>query len=132
MSEHDEQVTLFSWAKRLEGRHPQLKWMFAVPNGGKRKNGWWEKAEGLKKGVHDIFLPIPTNCYEGPIAAIQHGEITRHHGLFIEMKFGKNKLTKDQQEFKIAMDAEGYKTVTCWTFEEAKQAIIDYLGIETK
>lgn len=124
MSEHSEQVALFSWAKLMEGRHPQLKWMFAIPNGGKRKNGWWEKAEGLKKGVHDIFLPIPIH-FDADFETI-------HHGLFIEMKFNKNKLTKEQKEFKAAMDAEGYKTVTCWTFEEAKQAIIDYLGIETE
>jgi hypothetical protein len=108
----------------MESRHPQLRWLFAIPNGGKRKNGWWEKAEGLKKGVHDIFLPVPVY--------IPADTETIHHGLFIEMKFNKNKLTKEQKEFKAAMDAEGYKTVTCYSFEEAKQAIIDYLGIEVK
>jgi hypothetical protein len=46
------------------------------------------------------------------------------------MKFKKNKLTKEQKEFKAAMDAEGYQTVTCWSFEEAKKAIINYLGLE--
>ena len=128
MSEHDEQVKFFSWAKHLEGRHPQLKWMFAIPNGGKRKNGWWEKAEGLKKGVHDIFLPVPILSNGDGLGMFP----SLSHGLFIEMKFNKNKLTKEQAEFKIAMDAEGYKTATCYTFEEAKQAIIEYLGIEER
>ena len=52
-------------------------------------------------------------------------------GLFIEMKFGKNTLTKEQKEFKEAMDAEGYQTATCLTFQIARDVIIDYLGIET-
>lgn len=122
MTEHQEQVNLFCWAKLLEDRHPQLKWMFSIPNAGKRKSGWWEKAEGLKKGVHDIFLPVPRETYSGKMIP----------GLWIEMKFKKNKLTKEQEEFKTAMDAEGYQTVTCWSFLEAKKAIIDYLGLEVK
>lgn len=32
MSEHDEQKYLFEWAEL--SRLPQLRWMFAVPNGG--------------------------------------------------------------------------------------------------
>lgn len=122
MSEHDEQVKLFNWARSLEGRHPQLKWMFSIPNGGKRKNGWWEKAEGLRKGVHDIFLPVPRETYSGKIIP----------GLWIEMKFNKNTLTKEQKEFKSAMDEEGYQTATCRKWDEARSVVIKYLGIETE
>lgn len=97
-----------------------MRWMFSIPNGGKRKNGWWEKAEGLKKGVHDIFLPVVRETYDGDMVP----------GLFIEMKFGKNKLTKEQIEFKTAMDAEGYKTATCREWGDAQKVIIAYLGLE--
>ena len=126
MSEHDEQVALFNWAKIMESRHPQLKWMFAIPNqcdSGYRamRRGQKMKAEGVKPGVHDIFLPV-----------VRYLNYDKIPGLWIEMKYNKNKLTKDQEQFKSDMDAEGYQTVTCWTFEEAKQAIIDYLGIEIK
>ena len=112
MSEHQEQVKLFNWARSLETRHPQLKWMFSIANGGHRH----------KKGVHDILLPVIRETYEGKMLP----------GLFIEMKFGKNGLTKEQREFKKAMDAEGYQTATCFTWEIARDVIIDYLGIETE
>jgi len=32
MSEHDEQYKLFSWTRY----RPELRWMFAIPNGGYR------------------------------------------------------------------------------------------------
>ena len=36
MSEHDEQVALFEWAAMNRSRIPELKLMFAIPNGGHR------------------------------------------------------------------------------------------------
>ena len=115
MSEHTEQVALFSWAKMSEGRHPQLKNMFSIPNGGKRKNGWWEKSEGLKSGVPDIFLSVAKNG---------------KHGLYIELKYGKNKPSKNQLEWLSALSDEGYEAKVCYGFDEAKKAICDYMGIE--
>ena len=124
MSEHDEQVALFNWARLMsESRHPQLAMMFSIPNGGKRKSGWWEKAEGLKAGVPDIFLAVPVSHWG-------NGYQTQKHGLFIEMKFGKNKPTAGQKGWLSTLEMEGYDTVVCNSFEEAKQAIIDYLLLE--
>ena len=118
MSEHREQATLFHWAEIMQSRHPQLALMFAIPNGGKRKSGWWEKAEGLKSGVPDIFLAVPTQ------------EAFPRYGLFIEMKFGKNKPSRNQKGWIDALIAEGYAVEVCYSFEEAKQAIIGYLGLD--
>ncbi len=119
MSEHTEQCALFQWAKVMEPRHPQLALMFAIPNGGKRKSGWWEKAEGLKSGVPDIFLAVPRQFITYSLS-----------GLFIEMKFGKNKTSKKQKGWIDALIDEGYAVEVCYSFEEAKQAIIGYLGLE--
>ena len=123
VSEHFEQVTLFSWAKNMEGRHPQLKMMFAIPNGGLRniRVAMKLKKEGVKAGIPDIFLAIPRPLEDGWL-----------HGLFIEMKYGKNKPTKVQKQWLYDLDYEGYDTVVCHSFDEAKQAIIDYLGIEVE
>ena len=123
MSEHDEQVKFFNWARDNEARHRQLRWMFSIPNGGHRHIGVAKKlkAEGVKKGVHDIMLPVIRETYEGKILP----------GLFIEMKFGANTLTKEQKEFKVAMEAEGYQTATCRKWDEAREVVINYLGIET-
>ncbi len=136
MSEHTEQVALFQWAKVMEPRHPQLALMFAIPNGGKRKSGWWEKAEGLKSGVPDIFLAVPrfpddiqSILYFDGASTMRISDDMRF-GLFIEMKYGKNKPSKAQKEWHEALIDEGYAVEVCYSFEEAKQAIIGYLGLE--
>lgn len=91
MSEHDEQTALFQALAYL----PAAKWVFAIPNGGLRNMqvAIKLKAEGAKRGVWDIFVPVARGG---------------HHGLFIEMKFGKNKLTAEQTEFRQFVEEQGY------------------------
>ena len=50
----------------MEGRHPQLALIFAIPNGGKRHIGTARKlkAEGVRSGVPDIFLACPRMPYD--------------------------------------------------------------------
>lgn len=113
-SEHDEQKALFQWAKWNEGRYPELKWLFAIPNGGYRHiaTAVRLKASGVKKGVFDIMLPVARGGY---------------HGLFIEMKVDKNKLTESQAEFQQFLIKQNYKASVCYSMEEAKDAIMRYL-----
>jgi len=114
MSEHDEQVALFDWAIWARNDYPELGNMFAVPNMGKRtrKAGGKMVAEGLKAGVPDIFLAVPNH---------------NRHGLFIEMKFGRNKMTDEQKAWKEKLEIEKYAHVVCYSWLEAKDAIITYL-----
>jgi len=119
-TEHSEQVALFDWAEKNESRHLQLGLLFAIPNGGKRhivtaKN---LKASGTKPGIPDIFLPI----------ANRHGK----HGLWIELKVGKNKPSKNQLWWIHSLRAEGYAVEVCYGFLQAQAAIINYLGLEIK
>lgn len=109
-SEFYEQKTLFSWAKY----NPRLKWMFAIPNGGKRdpKVGYIMKLQGVKPGVSDIFLPIPSKGF---------------HGLFIEMKRKGNKTSPLQKEFISDMTVNGYMCIVCFSAEEAIENINYYL-----
>ena len=83
MSEHDEQVALFQWAKLNEDRYPELAMLYANPLGGKRprRTAARMKAEGAKAGVPDITLPVARCGF---------------HGMYIEMKFGKGRLTSAQ------------------------------------
>jgi hypothetical protein len=120
MSEHTEQVALFNWCKSMEGSHPQLALLFSIPNGGKRHLGTAVKlkASGTKSGVPDIFLPV----------ANRHGK----HGLWIELKVGKNKPTKNQQHWLRELEAEGYATALCYGFKEARNTIVKYLEIEAQ
>lgn len=115
-TEHEEQKKLFQWAKAQSGKHPQLTMMFAIPNGGQRNivTATKLKAEGVKSGVPDIFLAYPSINY---------------HGLFIEMKSAKGKVSDNQKEWIAGLFQNGYMCAVCYSFDEAKKIIEEYLQI---
>lgn len=116
-SEHGEQVALFDWAAHQANLgHEPLRWMFAIPNGGLRHKATAAKlkAEGVKAGVPDIFLPWPAKGY---------------CGLFIELKSGRNKATPDQLNYLKWLTAAGYKALVANGFDEAKEILCGYLEI---
>lgn len=110
--ETTEQISLFKWAERNAHVLPCLSLMYHVPNEGKRTNGAVLKAMGLKTGVPDVVLPVASHNF---------------HGLYLEMKYGKNTPTKDQKEFMAALRQQGYKTAVCYSADEAVAAILEYL-----
>ncbi len=117
MTERTEQSALFDWAAwQVNMGHEALRYMFAIPNGGLRDKiaGGQLKAEGVKPGVPDIFLPWASQGY---------------HGLFIEMKVGSNRPTKEQLEFLTWLSKAGYLAVVAIGFDEAKMVIERYLEI---
>lgn len=115
-SEHSQQVALFAWAAMNVGKYPALAYMFAIPNGGLRdvRTATSLKAEGVKAGVSDIFLPF-------------HNKFTHYSGCFIEMKWGKNKPTAEQIEFMEYATAAGYYCKVCYSWIEARDTLIAYL-----
>lgn len=127
MSEHDEQSRLFAWAEENESWLPALKNLFSIPNGGKRKNGWWEKLEGLKAGVPDLFLAVPMCALD--LKTAKHLPEHDMAGLFIEMKFGKNKSSRVQEDWQERLHLNGYQVEVCYSFEEAKDVILKYLKV---
>lgn len=118
MSEHQHQVALFQWARK--SKIPELELMFAIPNGGMRHRRVAQKlkAEGVKKGVPDVCLPVPRGGY---------------HGLYIELKKPKDaqsaagRATKEQLEWQASLTEQGYLSVICVGWEKAKEAIQLYL-----
>ncbi len=117
--EHMEQVALFKWAKNNEGKYPMLSSMFAILNGGHRHIVVARKlkAEGVKAGIPDIFLPWPSR---------------KGNGLFIEMKAGKNKPTDLQLELLGKLSNYGYGVAVCYGWEQARDAILQYIGDDPK
>lgn len=111
-----------------EKRKAQLKWLYAIPNGGQRHGAvaGKMKAEGTKKGVWDLFLPVPARKSE-------HNAY--YHGLYIELKTPDRRndayggLTDEQVEFGNFVHANGYATAVCYTWEEAFSEIMKYLGV---
>jgi len=121
MSEHNEQSKVIQWAAYNEGKYPQLRLLFAIANGGLRnkRTGYMLKLEGVKPGVPDLFLSSPKWNY------LDHDYDA--HGLYIEMKFGKNKPTASQKIWMDWLEEENYAVAVCWTFEQARDVLLDYL-----
>ncbi len=113
-SEATEQETVIQWCGWHEGKHPELKLIYHVPNGGSRNTieAANLKRQGVKAGVPDLCLPVPKNGF---------------HGLYIEMKYGKNKTTEKQKEWLESLRGQGYYTAVCYGAEEAETVIASYL-----
>jgi hypothetical protein len=121
-SEHDEQVALFQMAALHEARIPELRCLFAIPNGGHRHKAVAAKlkAEGVKAGVPDVCLPVPGDWsfYDG----------YKSHALYIEMKVGKNKPTEKQTAWIKELRTANNRVEVCYSADEAWKVITDYLG----
>lgn len=116
-SEDTEQINVISWATWNTNRYPELKWLHHVPNGGSRNKQEAVKLKqmGVKAGVSDLCLPYPKGAY---------------CGLYIEMKYGKNKQQDTQKEFLADMAEAGHFVATCYSAEEAIKVLEEYLKLE--
>ena len=124
-SESSQQIALFCWASHAAVREalPELRWLHHIPNGGSRGDqkltqmitGANLKAEGVKPGVADLFLPVP------------NGEF---YGLYIEMKApGKLHATTNQQdEFGEFVKSQGYHWIVADNWREAALILVHYIG----
>lgn len=112
--EDTEQMGVIDWANWNSNRFPELQLLFHVPNGGKRNTTEAArfKAMGVKAGVPDLCLPVARGGFAG---------------LYIEMKYGKNKTTDNQEQWIAALKAQGYKVEVCWSGEEATRTLEAYL-----
>lgn len=70
------------------------------------------KRMGVKKGVSDFFLALPKNGKAG---------------LWIELKIGQNKPSKEQKEFLERKSQRGYECALVWGTEAAREVIKAYL-----
>jgi len=121
MSEHDEQAALFLWASIYQERIPGIELMFAVPNGGYRlgKTARDLREEGVKKGVPDVWLPVKGIYENRPVV-----------GLVIEMKFDRNKPTKEQKWWLERLAENSWRTVVCYSWREAAKAICEHCLVD--
>ena len=117
-SAHQAQVVEWSkWAYKT-GKYPMLNMLHCSLNGVKLSGTQAKiaKGQGMLSGIPDLFLPVPKNGY---------------HGLFIEMKSEKGRLTDNQHWFLTNADSLGYKTAVCYSAKEAISAIEAYYSQET-
>jgi hypothetical protein len=119
-SEHGHQVALFCKASQHFSEYPELRWMFAIPNGGERNKAVAAglKAEGVKSAIPDIFLPVARGSW---------------FGLFVELKRPKSegkaegKATPEQLECHKELKKLGYGVVVAVGWIEAWNLIVQYL-----
>jgi len=117
-TEHQEQASLFREAAIRAKADPRWSMMFAIPNGGKRSIGVAVKmkAEGVKRGVPDIFLPVPVGQW---------------CGMFLEMKVRQGgQVSKEQRAFMADLDAR-YRVAIAHGAEHASKLIESYLKGES-
>lgn len=118
-TEAGTQEALFQWTQYQQNRYPELKLLYHIPNGGKRdaKTAIALKRQGVKAGVPDLHLPVARGGY---------------HGLYIELKVGKNKATELQKEWIADLTQQGYLAVVCYGWQEAAEQLVNYLELTTK
>lgn len=98
--------------KHLDFEHPGLLYCH-VPNEGKRSP---LKAQllGIRAGAPDVLVFEPRGKYVG---------------LAMELKVGKNTLSPAQLGFLEHLRANGWKTVVCYTIEEAVKEFKTYFEL---
>lgn len=115
--EHDEQVAVIQWAELSVAKYPALRWLYAVPNGGARHPAVAGKlkAEGVKRGVPDLVLPVPLGSF---------------HGAYVEMKrpgSSPSDVSAEQREWGEHLSKAGYAYCLARSFEAAKAFLVAYL-----
>lgn len=115
ISESTIQVSFFEAMAFFSDTIPELQWAFHVPNGGHRlaSVGRAMKQQGVKRGVPDIVFPVAANgC----------------RGMIIELKAGRNKTTKEQDEWIAHFASQGWHTVVARSWTDAFAEVLRYLG----
>lgn len=105
------QTACVSWFRLQMSQYASL--LFAIPNGGKRSKmtAITLKREGVTAGIPDLFLAVPRTPFSG---------------LFIEMKFGKNKPSPEQVAMIERLKSQGYACELCYSFDEFRAIIAEY------
>ena len=110
ITEHHMQARFFAVIRRT---HPNLL-AFAIPNGFLKTKTMRIRAwrEGVLSGVPDVFIPMPRGS---------------HHGLFLEFKTTKGRVSPTQQEFLNLVASRGYRAEVVYSLKQALEVLKDYM-----
>ena len=110
---HQESTLQTACVRWFRYQYPQLV-IYAVPNGGSRnvREAQRLKSEGVLAGVADLVVLLPQG-----------------KSLYIEMKVKGNRQTANQKDFQKKAITLGHTYAVCYTFEEFKQVIENYISV---
>jgi hypothetical protein len=128
-TEHTLQVACVQW---LRAQYPNVPFT-AIPNAAKRtpRQGKWMKDEGLQKGFPDLL--IAKGIVGGGEQINEHtwdfnlDTCDIYHGLFCELKSGRNKQSPEQLEWMEKLRNEAYKVEVIRSIEEFIEVVNEYL-----
>lgn len=108
-SEDWHQKQLIQWARK----YPWSQLLYHIPNETIGGIKWVTRNRqmGCKKGAPDLCLPVPMGKY---------------HGLYIEMKNERGRLSQEQKKWMKALSDMGYLAVCCRGWEKAKEVLLEY------
>jgi len=115
--EHQEALALQQWKREVGlGRHPELRLLYAIPNGGDRNPVVAARiaAEGTVPGVSDYHLPVARGGFIG---------------LFIELKAPGGRASDAQKDWLAAVEEEGHAGFVCIGWTECVLRLEWYLGM---
>lgn len=116
MRESEHQRAVFRWSRQpsVRDKWPEIKLLFHVKNetteGARRVQS--DKAMGVKPGVPDLCLPVARG---------------RYHGLFIEMKNERGRVSEAQKWWVRELNGQDYAAVVCYGWESAAMMLEWYL-----
>lgn len=128
LSSYKREGVALAWLNQCDDKVDCLRWLHAIKNAGHGDvvRGARSKAEGVKAGVPDIFLPCSRYYQRG-----------QFHGLYVELKRLKSArgaagvTSKVQNEWHQYLTGAGYQVEVCYGWIEARDAILRYLRLDT-
>ncbi len=121
LSEAQHQASVIKWSQQpsIRAKWPELALLYHIPNGGTRDaiEGRHLKQQGVKRGVPDLCLPVARGGY---------------HGLYIELKTEKGRMSDAQEWWGKHLAAQGYSWEVCRGWESAVRVLEWYLSLQTE
>lgn len=118
MTEQQHQIYVIQWSQQptIREKYPELAMLFHIANERSDKvQASILKKMGVKKGVPDLCLPVPSGKY---------------HGLFIEMKTDTGRASAEQLWWISHLEANGYVAAVCYGWNRAVEVLEWYLNLK--
>lgn len=114
--EQMEQAKVIAWARANENNYSYLWLLHCSLNGVKMTKAQAGRAvaQGMKKGVADLFLPVKKGIFSG---------------LYIEMKSEKGRISIEQSKFLKAVSDNDYSAFVCYSAVDAIAKIKAHYGL---